>query len=88
MLRSKTNSYTFFVPQVGKFKFQPTRYDENNNLLCALYRKSSNKWKCKLTGRYNFEKEEFEIIWQYEGFLENPKHKKLLTYTLKQYDWK
>lgn len=86
---SKTNSI-----RRDKYKFQPTKYDQNNNLYCKLTKcviyKNGNKFSekevCKLTGLYNFETETFEIIFTTEEFFTR-KHKKLLQWFLKQYDW-
>ena len=77
-----------------KYVFQPKRYDDNDNIICVLSKRTMykngkkffNKDKCKLTGIYDFEKEEFVITWVAEGFM-NASHKKLLNYFLKQYDW-
>lgn len=79
--KSKTNSV-----KSGKYRFQPTKYDKDNNLYCAIYRNGIYRKKCKLTLLYNFEKENFEIIWVEDGWLTN-KHKKLLNFFLKGYDW-
>lgn len=81
--KSKTNSV-----RIGKYKFQPTKYDESGNLYCKIikvhkYKQFTNK-KCKLTLLYNFEGS-YKIIFN-NGWL-TPKHQKLLIYFLKQYDW-
>lgn len=81
MTKSKTNSV-----RSGKYRFQPTKYDENDNLYCAVYRNGAHGEKCKLTLLYKFEEETYEIIWVEEGWL-NSKHKKLLEFFLKEYDW-
>ena len=79
---SKTNSLT-----IGKYTFQPTKYDKDGNLYWALYRKNSHGKKvCKVTGIYYFDEERTEIIFRDWNWL-NKKHKKLLEYFLKQYDW-
>lgn len=86
---SKTNSI-----KRDKYKFQPTKYDQNNNLYCKLtkcviYKNGNKIYKkevCKLTGLYNFETEKFEIIFTTKKFF-NKNHKKLLRLFLKQYDW-
>ena len=70
----------------GKYLFQPTRYNENNNLFCALYKNTSRRQKCKLTLLYKFEEGTYEIIWVASGWLSHA-HKKLLTWFLKQYEW-
>ena len=75
--KSKTNS----IKSDG-YKFQPVKYDKDGNLYCKI--EKSNK--IKLTGIYNFEKEKFEIIWIENNWLTN-KHKKLLNFFLKGYDW-
>lgn len=77
MLRSKTNSV-----KIGKNKFQPTKYDKDGNLYCAIYRKNC----CKLTLLYKFKEETYNIIWVAEGWLTN-RHKKLLKLFLKEFDW-
>ena len=81
MTKSKSNSV-----KVGKYTFQPTKYDENGNLYCALYRKGCHEPKCKVTGLYNFDTEKFELIYVAEGWM-NHNHKKLLNYMLNEYDW-
>ena len=78
---SKTNSIT-----VGKYIFQPTKYDENDNLYCTLYRNGSHGLKCKLTLLYKFEEHSYEIIWTEHEWM-NHKHKKMLNWILRQYDW-
>ena len=78
-----------------KYVFQPKRYDDNGNLICVLSKRITykngkkfiKKDKCKLTGVYDFEKEEFIITWVAEGFM-NASHKKLLNYFLKKYEYK
>ena len=77
MLKSKTNSIKY-----NGYKFQPTKYDKDGNLCCEL--KKNNK--IKLIGIYNFEKEKFEIIWVENDWLTH-KHKKLLNFLLKEYNW-
>ena len=84
MTKSKSNSV-----KVGKYTFQPTRYDADNNLYCSLYRLNSHEKKvCKLTGIYKFDEDVFEIIYIEEGWLLTNKHKKLLDFMLNEYDWK
>lgn len=75
--KSKTNSV-----KSGSYKFQPTKYDKDGNLYCKV----EKNHKVKLTGIYNFENENFEIIWVQNNWLTN-KHKKLLNFLLKGYDW-
>ena len=83
MTKSKSNSV-----KVGKYTFQPTGYDEDNNLYCSLYRLNSHgKQICKLTGIYKFDEEVFEINYIEEGWLLTGKHKKLLDFMLNEYDW-
>ena len=83
MTKSKSNSV-----KVGKYTFQPTRYDADNNLYCSLYRLNSHEKKiCKLTGIYKFDEDVFEIIYIEEGWLLTNKHKKLLDFMLNEYDW-
>ena len=82
MGKSKTNSV-----KSGKYTFQPTKYDENGNLYCVLYRLNSHhKQICKVTGLYNFGEEKFELIYVAENWMNN-NHKKLLEYMLNEYDW-
>ena len=82
MTKSKSNSV-----KVGKYTFQPTRYDTDNNLYCSLYRLNSHeKSVCKLTGIYKFDEDVFEIIYIEEGWMTN-NHKKLLEFLLNEYDW-
>jgi len=78
---SNTNSLS-----IGKYTFQPTKYDEHGNLFWGLYRKGCHKPKCKVTGIYKFEEEVTELIYVAENWMNN-KHNKLLKYFLKQYDW-
>ena len=88
-MKSQTNSVTR-----SKYVFQPIRYDDNDNLICKLVRRSKckvknkivNRDKCKLTGIYDFNKGEFIIKWTAEGFL-TKSHKRLLDYFLREYDW-
>ena len=75
--KSKTNSI-----KSGNYKFQPTKYDKDGNLYCKIEKNN----KVKLTGIYNFENENFEIIWVQNNWLTN-KHKKLLNFLLEGYDW-
>lgn len=85
MLKSNTNSV-----KVGPYIFQPTKYDENNNLYCKIVKR--HKYKkfvkdtCKLTGIYNFAEGKFTIIFCSKDFL-NHQHSKLLNMFLKEYDW-
>ena len=83
MTKSKINSV-----KVGKYIFQPTKYDDNGNIYCTLFRtRCNNKFKtCKVTGLYNFVKEKFELIFVSEGWMTN-NHKKLLKFMLNEYDW-
>ena len=81
MVKSKTNSV-----KVGKYKFQPTKYDKYGNLYCTIYRNDSREQKCKLTLLYKFEEGTYEIIWVEDGWL-NHNHKKMLNFFLKEYDW-
>lgn len=81
MIKSKTNSV-----KVGKYRFQPTKYDKDNNLYCAIYRDGAHGEKCKLTLLYKFKEETYDIIWVEDGWL-NHNHKKLLDFFLKEYDW-
>lgn len=78
---SKTNSV-----KSGKYTFQPTKYDKEGNLYCAIYRKGAHESKCKMTLLYKFAEETYDIIWLEEGWL-NHNHKKLLNWFLEQYDW-
>lgn len=84
MTKSKSNSV-----KVGKYTFQPTRYDADNNLYCSLYYRlnSHEKRICKLIGIYKFDEDVFEIIYIEEGWLLTNKHKKLLDFILNKYDW-
>lgn len=77
MFRSKSNSV-----KLVKYKFQPTRFNENNELFCSLTRNG----KCKLTGKYNFEFKTFEILYTYPNWF-NAKHQRLLKKFLREYDW-
>lgn len=80
---SKTNSV-----KSGKYIFQPTKYDEDGNLYCVLYRLNSHhKRVCKVTGIYNFDKEKFELIFIDNNWL-TKSHKKILEFLLNEYDWK
>lgn len=86
--KSKTNSV-----RRGPYVFQPTKYDKQGNLYCKLSNRheyfDGKKYindRCKLTGLYHFDTGKFEIIWMSEDFL-NHRHKKLLNYFLKEYDW-
>ena len=82
MTKSKSNSV-----KVGKYTFQPIRYDADNNLYCSLYRLNSHgKQICKLTGIYKFDEEKVELIYVAEGWM-NHNHKKLLNFMLNEYDW-
>lgn len=81
MTKSKTNSV-----KAGKYRFQPIKYDKDNNLYCVIYRNGAHGEKCKLTLLYKFEEETYEIIWVEEGWF-NHNHKKLLNFFLKEYDW-
>lgn len=78
---SKTNSL-----KSGKYRFQPTRYDDNGNLYCALYRRCSNRYVCKLTILYSFEDMSYRIIWVADGWL-NHRHGKMLEWFLNEYEW-
>ena len=77
MMKSATNSV-----KCGPYVFQPTKYDDNGDLYCMIVKRN----KCKLTGLYHFDTNEFEIIWTSEGFI-NHSHKKMLDFFLKEYDW-
>lgn len=81
MMKSKTNSL-----RVGKYIFRPTKYNDEGNLYCAIYRNGSHGEKCKLTLLYKFDTETYEIIWIENDWL-NHNHKKLLNFFLKEYDW-
>ena len=78
---SKSNSFA-----LGKYIFQPTKYDENGNLYWTLYRQGCHKSTCKVIGIYKFNEEKSELIYVAEGWM-NYNHKKLLKFILKQYDW-
>ena len=80
MMKSKTNSV-----KAGKYRFQPTKYDKDGNLYCAIYRNGAHGEKCKLTLLYKFDEETYEIIWVEDSWLNN-KHQKLLEFFLKEYD--
>lgn len=82
MLRSKTNSVS-----LGAYRFQPTKYDEDGNLYCALYRNGAHGEKCKVTILYKFNEETYDIIWADQDWISLSKNKKLLKFFLKQYDW-
>jgi len=83
MTKSKTNSV-----KVGKYKFQPIEYDENNNLICYIFRQNSHgKNICKLTGTYIFDEDRFEINWKEEDWCLNRSHKRLINFFLNEYDW-
>jgi len=83
MLKSKTNSV-----KSGKYIFQPIEYDEDDNLVCRLYRKNSKTKKiCKMIGTYLFNEEGFEINWIEDGWKLNREHKKLIKFLLNEYDW-
>lgn len=77
---------------IGKYIFNPKRFNQEGHLICALYRrkgafyKGRCKKKCKLTGVYNFEKKEFIVTYLYENWL-TKKHCKLLNFIFKKYDW-
>lgn len=83
MTKSKINSV-----KSGKYTFKPTKYDENGNLYCALYRRlnSHHKQVCLLVGIYKFDEEKFEIISVAEGWMNN-RHEKLLNFFLNEFDW-
>lgn len=85
MTKSATNSV-----KCGPYIFQPTKYDQNDNLLCKIVKRHQYKKHirdvCKLTGVYNFNNNTFNIIWVSKGFL-NHKHNKMLNFFLKEYDW-
>lgn len=82
MTKSITNSV-----KSGKYTFQPTKYDDNGNLYCMLYRLNAhNKKVCKVTGLYKFDEDKFELIFVAEGWMTN-NHKKLLEFLLNEYDW-
>lgn len=76
-MKSATNSV-----KCGPYVFQPTKYNDNGDLYCIIVKRN----KCKLTGLYHFDTNEFEIIWTSEGFM-NHSHKKMLDFFLKEYDW-
>lgn len=78
MTKSKTNSV-----RCGIYVFQPTRYDENDNLFCKLVAHT----KVFITGVYKFNEEKFEIIWSRSGWLNSMKHQKMLNFFLSEYDW-
>ena len=88
-MRSETNSVSH-----SKYVFQPKRYDENDNIICVLSKrtkyKNNGKYlhrdKHKLTGVYKFDENKFVITWVADGFY-NASHKKLLNYFLKEYEW-
>lgn len=85
MMKSSTNSV-----KCGPYVFQPTKYDDNGDLYCMIVKRHTYKKfvndRCKLTGLYHFDTNEFEIIWTSEGFM-NHSHKKMLDFFLKEYDW-
>ena len=85
MTKSKTNSV-----KVGPYYFQPTKYDNDGNLYCMIFKRHTYKKfkndKCKLTGLYHFDTGEFEIIYTTPDWL-NHNHKKMLDFFLKEYDW-
>ena len=85
MTKSKTNSV-----KVGPYYFQPTKYDNDGNLYCMIFKRHTYKKfkndKCKLTGLYHFDTGEFEIIYTTPDWL-NSNHKKMLEFFLKEYDW-
>ncbi len=82
MMKSATNSV-----RRGKYIFQPTKYDDNGNIYCSLYRlDSNNKRVCKVTGFYDLNNEKFELIYIAEGWM-NHNHKRILNFLLSQYDW-
>lgn len=80
-IKTKTNGI-----HRDKYLFQPTKYDENDNLYCAIYRNGAHGHKCKMTILYKFDESTYDIIWVEEGWL-NHNHKKLLNWFLEQYDW-
>ena len=84
MTKSKTNSV-----RSGKYIFQPMNYDEDDNLVCHLYRKNShNKLVCKLVGTYLFNEDGFEINWKEDGWNLTRSHKRLIEFLLNEYEWK
>jgi hypothetical protein len=82
---SATNSI-----KCGTYVFQPTKYDQNDNLLCKIVKRYQYKKHikdiCKLTGVYNFDTDSFNVIYTTPDFL-NHDHIKMLRWFLKQYDW-
>lgn len=70
----------------NKYLFQPTKYDENDNLYCSIYRNGTNGPKCKMTILYKFKEGTYDTIWVEEGWL-NHNHQKLLNWFLEKYDW-
>jgi len=83
MIRSKTNSI-----RSGKYIFQPTKFDKEDNLCCSLYRINAHKKKvCKLTGTYFFNEDRFKINWKEDNWILNRKHKDLINFFLNEYDW-
>lgn len=79
--KSKTNSV-----RIGKYKFQPTKYDESGNLYCKLV-KLSRVEKCKLTLLYKFDTGTYDLIFVSKDWMIKRNHKKLLELFLKEYDW-
>jgi hypothetical protein len=83
MTKSNTNSV-----KSGKYTFQPQEYDEDDNLICYIYRCNAHgKNICKLIGTYLFNENKFEINWKEEGWLLNRSHKRLINFFLEEYDW-
>lgn len=77
---------------IGRYTFSPKRFNNEGHLICALHRRRGAPYKgrykktCKLTGTYNFEKEEFIVTYISENWL-TKKHRKLLNIIFKAYDW-
>ena len=81
MMKSKTNSV-----KVGKYRFLHTKYDNDGNLYWTIYEYTEQEKKRKLTLLYKFAEETYEIICVEDNWLNN-KHKKLLEFFLKEYEW-
>lgn len=64
------------------YKFKLTKYDINNNVYCALYRKK----KCKITLLYKFESDSYDVLWVELSWV-NHHHIDLLNFYLDKHNW-